>query len=133
GMLLLVVAAVLIALQPPDRTVAFYGSFVVDTYARFLKILALAGSAIVIVMSGEFLGRPDRQRFEYPVLILLSTTGMMMLISAADLIALYLGFELMSLALYVIAGIDRGDTRATDEGLNNFGLRPRSSGLLPHR
>ncbi len=127
---LLLVAAVLIALQPPDRVAAFYGSFVVDTYGRFLKILALAGSAVVIVMSWEFLGEPERRRYEYPVLILLSTTGMMMLISAADLIALYLGFELMSLALYVIAAIDRDNTRSTEAGLKYFVLGALSSGML---
>ena len=130
AILLLVVAGVLIALQPPDRVVAFYGSFVIDGYGRFLKILALGGSAVVILMSSDFLGRPDRQRFEYPVLILLSTTGMMMLISAADLIALYLGFELMSLALYVIAAIDRDNVRSTEAGLKYFVLGALSSGML---
>jgi len=130
AILLLVAAGVLIALQPPERLTAFYGSFVVDGYGRFLKILALAGSAVVILMSLEFLGRPDRRRFEYPVLILLSTTGMMMLISAADLIALYLGFELMSLALYVIAAIDRDNVRSTEAGLKYFVLGALSSGML---
>jgi NADH-quinone oxidoreductase subunit N len=130
AILLLVVAGVLIALQPPERLAAFYGSFVVDGYGRFMKILALAGSAVVILMSWDFLGRPDRQRYEYPVLILLSTTGMMMLISAADLIALYLGFELMSLALYVIAAIDRDNLRSTEAGLKYFVLGALSSGML---
>ena len=130
AILLLIVAGTLIALQPPERLAAFYGSFVVDSYGRFMKILALAGSAVVILMSLDFLGRPDRQRYEYPVLILLSTTGMMMLISATDLIALYLGFELMSLALYVIAAIDRDNIRSTEAGLKYFVLGALSSGML---
>jgi NADH-quinone oxidoreductase subunit N len=130
AILLLVAAGALIALQPPEPVVAFYGSFVVDGYARFLKILALTGSAVVILMSSDFLSRPDRQRYEYPVLILLSTTGMMMLISAADLIALYLSFELMSLALYVIAAIDRDNIRSTEAGLKYFVLGALSSGML---
>ena len=71
-----------------------------------------------------------QQKFEYPILILLSTTGMLMLISAADLIALYLGLELMSLALYVVAAIDRDSIRATEAGLKYFVLGALSSGML---
>ena len=68
-----------------------------EPYARFLKLLALTGSATAILMSLDYLEREQQNRFEYPILILLSTAGMLMLISAADLIALYLGLELMSL------------------------------------
>ena len=75
------------------------------TFARFLKFLAVLGSIGTLVMSHDFLMAPERRKFEYPVLILLATAGMLMLISATDLIALYLGLELMSLALYVIAAI----------------------------
>ncbi|HEX4556729.1 MAG TPA: NADH-quinone oxidoreductase subunit NuoN [Xanthobacteraceae bacterium] len=127
---LLVVAAVLLAMQPPGTVVAFHGSFVLDSYARFLKILALVGSAITILLSIEFLSAPGRQKFEYPVLILLSTAGMLVLVSAADLIALYLGLELMSLALYVIAAIDRDNVRSTEAGLKYFVLGALSSGML---
>src|SRR6476646_1608347 len=84
AIVLLVVAAVLLALQPPGTVVAFHGSFVLDSYARFLKILALVGSAVTILLSIEFLSAPGRQKFEYPVLILLSTAGMLVLVSAAD-------------------------------------------------
>jgi NADH-quinone oxidoreductase subunit N len=130
AVLLLVAAAVLIGLQPPAKAVGFHGSFIVDSYARFLKILALVGSGIAIVMSTEFLASSDRQKFEYPVLILLSTVGMMVLVSAGDLIALYLGFELMSLALYVVAAIDRDNARSTEAGLKYFVLGALSSGML---
>src|SRR5690348_1068837 len=130
AILLLVVAGVLIGLQPAGKASAFYGSFLVDGYARFLKILALAGSAVAILMSIEFLSAVGKQKFEYPVLILLSTTGMLVLVSAADLIALYLGFELMSLALYVIAAIDRDNVRSTEAGLKYFVLGALSSGML---
>jgi NADH-quinone oxidoreductase subunit N len=130
AILLLVAAGVLLWLQPAGKVTAFNGSFVLDDYARFLKILALTGSAVAILMSIEFLGAVGKQRFEYPVLIVLSTTGMLVLVSAGDLIALYLGMELMSLALYVIAAIDRDNVRSTEAGLKYFVLGALSSGML---
>ena len=130
AIVLLVAALGVLALLPAGKVVAFHGSFVLDGFARFLKILALTGSAVAILMSIEFLSATGRQRFEYPVLILLSTTGMLVLISAADLIALYLGMELMSLALYVIAAIDRDNVRSTEAGLKYFVLGALSSGML---
>jgi NADH-quinone oxidoreductase subunit N len=130
AIVLLIAAAVLLAIQPAGTVVAFHGSFVLDSYARFLKILALVGSAVTILLSIEFLSAPGRQKFEYPVLILLSTAGMLVLVSAADLIALYLGLELMSLALYVIAAIDRDNVRSTEAGLKYFVLGALSSGML---
>ena len=129
-MLLIVVAGIVIAMQPEGKVVAFGGSFVSDGFARFVKLLSLIGSAATIMLSTEFLSQPGRERFEFPILILLSTTGMMMLISAADLIALYLGLELMSLALYVIAAIDRDNVRSTEAGLKYFVLGALSSGML---
>jgi NADH-quinone oxidoreductase subunit N len=130
AILLLIAAGVLVGMQPNGRITAFNGSFVLDDYARFLKILALTGSAVAILMSIEFLGAAGKQRFEYPVLIVLSTTGMLVLVSAGDLIALYLGTELMSLALYVIAAIDRDNARSTEAGLKYFVLGALSSGML---
>jgi NADH-quinone oxidoreductase subunit N len=127
---LLIVAGVAVLTQPAGKVAAFHGSFVLDDYARFLKVLAFIGSAVTIVMSVEFLSATGKQKFEYPVLILLSTTGMCVLISAADLIALYLGMELMSLALYVIAAIDRDNVRSTEAGLKYFVLGALSSGML---
>src|SRR5215813_4781127 len=127
---LLAACIVILVMQPSGKIVAFHGSFVLDDYARFLKVLALAGSAVAIVMSIEFLGAIGQQKFEYPVLILLSTSGMLVLVSAGDLIALYLGFELMSLALYVIAAIDRDNARSTEAGLKYFVLGALSSGML---
>src|SRR5205085_12558401 len=93
-------------------------------------LLALAGSAAAIVMSANYLAVEKRVTFEYSILIVLSTVGMMMLISAADLIALYLGLELMSLALYVVAAIDRDNVRSTEAGLKYFVLGALSSGML---
>jgi NADH-quinone oxidoreductase subunit N len=127
---LLVAAALIIVALPAGRLVAFSGSIVVDDFARLLKILSLAGSAVIIVMSRDYFAVVRQQRFEYPILILLSSAGMLLLISAGDLIALYLGFELMSLSLYVLAAIDRDSLRATEAGLKYFVLGALSSGML---
>jgi NADH-quinone oxidoreductase subunit N len=130
AIVLLIVAGVAVLTQPAGKVSVFHGSFALDDYARFLKVLAFTGSAVAILMSVEFLGATGKQKFEFPVLILLSTTGMCVLISAADLIALYLGMELMSLALYVIAAIDRDNLRSTEAGLKYFVLGALSSGML---
>jgi len=127
--LLAIAGAILLAL-PSGKLVSFGGSFVVDDFARFLKILALIGSAAAIAMSLDYAKRERQERFEYPVLILLSTLGMLMLISAADLIALYLGLELMSLPLYVMAASHRDRLRSTEAGLKYFVLGALSSGML---
>src|SRR5438874_1747949 len=130
AMLLLVLVAIIVVQLPAGRLVTFGGSFVVDPFARFLKLLALAGSAVAILISLDYLTTQRQERFEYAILILLSTAGMLMLISAADLIALYLGLELMSLALYVVAAIERDSARSTEAGLKYFVLGALSSGML---
>jgi NADH-quinone oxidoreductase subunit N len=127
---LLVLAALIVLILPGGKYLTFGGSFIVDGFARFLKILVLLGSAAAIAMSIDYVERERQQRFEYSVLILLSTLGMLMLISAADLIALYLGLELMSLALYVVAASHRGSLRSTEAGLKYFVLGALSSGML---
>ncbi len=127
---LLIVAGVILLLLPEGKLVSFGGSFVVDDFARFLKILALLGSAAAIAMSIDYAKRERQERFEYSVLVLLSTLGMLMLISAADLIALYLGLELMSLPLYVAAASHRDQLRSTEAGLKYFVLGALSSGML---
>jgi NADH-quinone oxidoreductase subunit N len=130
AIVLLVIAGAVVVWLPAGKLVTFGGSFVVDGFARFLKLLALAGSAVTILMSRDYLRTEKQEKFEYAILILLSTTGMLMLISAADLIALYLGLELMSLALYVLAAIDRDSVRSTEAGLKYFVLGALSSGML---
>jgi NADH-quinone oxidoreductase subunit N len=127
---LLVVAAIIIVLLPAGKIVTFGGSFVIDDFARVLKIMTLIGSAATIVLSLDYLAAEKMEKFEFPILILLSTTGMLMLISAADLIALYLGLELMSLALYVVAASNRDSVRSTEAGLKYFVLGALSSGML---
>ena len=92
---LLVLTGVLEMLLPTGRMATFGGSFIVDDFARFLKILTLIGSIATLVLSAEYLSDPSRHIFEYAILVLLSTLGMMVLISAGDLIMLYLGLELI--------------------------------------
>ncbi len=130
AVLVLIAAGLAVAWLPPGRLEGFNGSFVVDEFARFLKVLALIGSACAILMSFSYLQVESQRRFEYPVLIVLSTLGMLMLISATDLLALYLGLELMSLSLYVVAAINRDSVRSTEAGLKYFVLGALSSGLL---
>src|SRR6201996_7138511 len=127
---LLIVVGVLELTLPAGKLTTFGGSFIEDDYARFLKILALIGSAVTLIMSREVLSAPDRRLFEYAILVLLSTVGMMVLISAGDLIMLYLGLELMSLALYVVAASHRDDAKSTESGLKYFVLGALSSGML---
>jgi NADH-quinone oxidoreductase subunit N len=127
---LLVLAGAIVVALPEGTQIAFGGSFILDPFARFLKLLALTGSAVSILMSFDYLALEKQQKFEYPVLIVLATAGMLMLISAADLIALYLGLELMSLALYVVAAINRDSARSSEAGLKYFVLGALSSGML---
>jgi NADH-quinone oxidoreductase subunit N len=130
AVLLLVVTILIVLWLPAGRHVAFGGSFVVDDFARFFKVLAMIGSGIAILMSLDYMANEKQLKFEFPVLILLSTTGMLMMISAADLIALYVGLELMSLTLYVVAAFNRDSVRATEAGLKYFVLGALSSGML---
>src|SRR5271154_5814678 len=113
-----------------SKGVTFYGAFTDDAFSRFMKALALIGSLVTLVMSVEFMRKEKLAGFEFPILLLLATLGMMMLISASDFIALYLGLELMSLALYVIAAYRRDDLRASEAGLKYFVLGALSSGML---
>ncbi|HLF58511.1 MAG TPA: NADH-quinone oxidoreductase subunit NuoN, partial [Alphaproteobacteria bacterium] len=103
---------------------------VVDPFARFVKILILAGSASAIIMSQQFIRSERIERFEYPLLILFATVGMMIMVSANDLVAFYLGVEFQSLALYVLAAFNRDSLRASEAGLKYFVLGALSSGLL---
>ncbi|MDE2379340.1 NADH-quinone oxidoreductase subunit NuoN [Bradyrhizobium sp.] len=130
AVLLLVATGVLELWLPAGKLVTFGGSFIVDDFARFLKVLALIGSGVTLVISTEFLADPSRRIFEYAILVLLSTLGMMVLISAGDLISLYLGLELMSLALYVVAASNRDNAKSTEAGLKYFVLGALSSGML---
>ena len=128
--IVLLLAGAALSSVPPGTHAMFGGSFLVDDYARFLKLLTLVGSGGALLLSLDYLTVENQQKFEYGTLFLLSTLGMLMLISASDLIALYLGLELMSLPLYVIAASNRENIKSTEAGLKYFVLGALSSGML---
>ncbi|NQW01707.1 MAG: NADH-quinone oxidoreductase subunit NuoN [Rhodospirillales bacterium] len=113
-----------------DRVEIFNNLFVTDPFAVFTKVLVLIGAGVTIIMAQSFLVRHKMARFEYPILILFAVLGMMMMISANNLMALYLGLELQSLSLYVIASFQRDDARSTEAGLKYFVLGALASGML---
>ena len=112
-----------------ERTV-FAGLFTDDPFARFAKVTILLSAAAVLVMSQDYMTRRDLLRFEYPILVTLAVVGMMVMVSAADLITLYMGLELQSLSLYVVAAMRRDSAKSSEAGLKYFVLGALSSGLL---
>jgi NADH-quinone oxidoreductase subunit N len=127
---LMAVLAAWIGFGGSGTTVAFHGMFHDDGFARFAKVAVLLSAASVLVIGRDYMARRDILRFEYPVLVALSVAGMMMMVSAGDLIALYMGLELQSLALYVVAALRRDSVKSTEAGLKYFVLGALSSGLL---
>ncbi|AVW91603.1 NADH-quinone oxidoreductase subunit NuoN [Celeribacter baekdonensis] len=125
-----VVVALLIGLGGGGSVDAFHGLFIDDAFSRFGKVGILLAGAAVLVMSYDFLDKRGFAKFEYPILVLFSTIGMMVMVSAGDLMSLYLGLELMSLSLYVIASFRRDSVKSTEAGLKYFVLGSLSSGLL---
>ncbi|MCZ6590735.1 MAG: NADH-quinone oxidoreductase subunit NuoN [Alphaproteobacteria bacterium] len=130
GVGVMFIAAILVLAGPVGRVVAFNDLFVVDGFANFAKILLLLGAALTLILAVPFNAREGIPQFEYPVLILFAVLGMMMMVSANDLISLYLGIELQSLSLYVLAAIRRDAVRSTEAGLKYFVLGALSSGIL---
>ena len=126
----LVLALMLATALGGSRLMSFGNMFVSDPFAVFCKILVLTASAGTLIIAMGFLERQGLARFEYPLLVVFATLGMMMMISANDLIALYLGLEMQSLSLYVIAAFQRDDTRSTEAGLKYFVLGALASGML---
>ncbi|MFO1089609.1 MAG: NADH-quinone oxidoreductase subunit NuoN [Hyphomicrobiales bacterium] len=124
------IAAIMVLAAPHKTILAFNGSFVVDMFAKVMKVLTLFGSAVAIILASSYMRTEKLERFEFPVLVLLSSVGMMVMISANSLISLYLGLELSSLSLYVVAAINRDDARSSEAGLKYFVLGALSSGML---
>lgn len=130
SVIVLVAAGALILHAGDVRQSLFEGAFIADGFSRFSKLLILGGTVLVFVMSFDTLARAKLLSAEICVLMLLAVTGMMLMVSAGNLIALFLGLELQSLALYVIAAIDRGQVRSSEAGLKYFVLGSLSSGML---
>lgn len=127
---LMVVLAAIIATGGGGTQEAFGGMFINDGFARFAKVAILLSAAAVLFMSQEYMARRGLLRFEYPLLIALAAVGMMMMVSAGDLMSLYMGLELQSLSLYVVAALRRDSVKSTEAGLKYFVLGALSSGLL---
>ncbi len=127
---LFVLLALWIGVGGEGSRTAFGGMFNDDPFARFAKVTILLSGAAVLLMSTDYLSQRDLLRFEYPILIVLATVGMMIMVSAGDLMALYMGLELQSLALYVVSSIRRDSAKSTEAGLKYFILGSLSSGML---
>jgi NADH-quinone oxidoreductase subunit N len=104
--------------------------FIDDGFARFAKVVILLSAAAVLVMSIDYMRRRDLMKFEYPILIVLAVVGMMMMVSSGNLMSLYMGLELQSLSLYVVASFRRDSVKSTEAGMKYFVLGALSSGLL---
>lgn len=109
---------------------AFHGAFIMDPFARLMKILILLSAFFVLVLSAGYGRLQGFYSYEYPILLLLSTLGMLLMVSSNDMITLYLGLELQSLSLYVLAAMDRDNLRSSESGLKYFVLGALSSGML---
>ena len=124
------VAFLLLFMGAGPKAVVWDGAFIDDNFGRYMKGLSLIGSIATLVLSLDYMRREKIDLFEFPVLVIIATLGMLMLISAQNLISLYLGLELMSLSLYVIAAFHRDNVRASEAGLKYFALGALSSGML---
>ena len=113
-----------------EKRTSFGDMFIVDTFTTFMKSLVLIGAGATLIMGLGYVRREGMNRFEFPVLIVFATLGMLLMISANDLMALYVGLELQSLSLYIVAAFKRDAVRSTEAGLKYFVLGALSSGLL---
>ena len=127
---LMAALAAWIGLNGAGTNIAFGGMFVDDAFSRFAKVTILLAGASILLLSENYMQRQKMMRFEYPILVALATVGMMMMVSAGDLMSLYMGLELQSLSLYVVASMRRDSVKSTEAGLKYFVLGALSSGLL---
>ena len=130
SLILMVITAGLIIYQSSETVEMFNKTLIIDSYGRFIKILILIGSGVALFMSIDQLRQSQILKFEYAILVLFATLGMLLMVSANDLISLYLGLELQSLALYVVAAFRRDSVRSSEAGLKYFVLGALSSGML---
>ena len=128
--ILFAIVAFWISSDSASAQTAFNGMFIDDGFARFAKVVILLSAAAVLVMSIDYMRRRDLMKFEYPILIVLAVVGMMMMVSSGNLMSLYMGLELQSLSLYVVASFRRDSVKSTEAGMKYFVLGALSSGLL---
>ncbi|MEM7072995.1 MAG: NADH-quinone oxidoreductase subunit NuoN [Pseudomonadota bacterium] len=131
GELCLLAVLVLVALSADlPRALGFHDTFIVDPFARYVKILILLSAVLCLIVSRPWLIAEKLVLFEYPILVLFACIGMLVMVSANDLIMLYMGLELQSLSLYVLAAIQRDRALASEAGLKYFVLGAVASGLI---
>ena len=130
AVLILAIAGWAVLKAPPQTVIAFDGLYVADGFSAFLKVLIIAAAAASMLLALPYLADLKTGRFEYPVLLMLATLGMCMMVSAHDLLSLYVGLELTSLASYVLAAFHRGESRSSEAGLKYFVLGALASGIL---
>ena len=137
---ILALAGFAVIALPAGATLAFGGLYIADGFSAFLKVLIIAAAAVSMALALPYwrggasgnggAGGTGGARFEYPVLLMLSTLGMTIMVSAHDLLTLYIGLELQSLAAYVLASFNRGESRSSEAGLKYFVLGALASGIL---
>ena len=126
----LIFTIILIFNLPEGTTKIFNESYIIDKFSIFMKILTLSFCLLILLSSKEYIKRNSIDKIEYPIIVLASTLGMILMISSYDLIVFYLGLELQSLCLYILASFKRDDERSTEAGLKYFVLSALASGLL---
>ena len=130
SILILIFLVILVFNQPNEVNKIFNGSYIIDRFSNFMKILTLLFTFFVLLSSKDYIKNNDIDKIEYPVIILSSTLGMILMISSYDLIVFYLGLELQSLCLYILASFKRNEERSTEAGIKYFVLSALASGLL---
>ncbi len=128
--LALVGSAYILMQQPADTVTIFHGMFRSDSITQYAKLLILFAALMVLILSVPWLQRKETKRFEYPVLYLFAVLGLLLMVSANDLLSLYMALELASLSLYVMAAYERDNVRASEAGLKYFVLGSLASGML---
>ena len=128
--LILILTIAIILNNPNNEVKIFLDSFIRDSFSNYFKILILISSLFVLNSSKNFITENNLDKFEYPIIVLLSILGMFFMVSSNDLILFYLGLELQSLSLYILASIDRDNLRSSESGIKYFVLSALSSGLL---
>jgi NADH-quinone oxidoreductase subunit N len=126
----LVLTAIWVLIGVPDDSYAFNGAFRADGFSILFKVCILLSAAIVLALSKDYLERSNLLNYEYSALICLSIVGMMIMVASTNLMSVYLGLELQSLSLYVIAAFRRDSLKSTEAGLKYFVLGALSSGLF---
>ncbi|MBL4614546.1 MAG: NADH-quinone oxidoreductase subunit N, partial [Magnetovibrio sp.] len=130
GVLALFLALLLVFTVSGGTMITFEGLFITDPFATFVKVLILIGAGLTLILAQNWLEHQSAQRFEFAIVVIFATLGMLMMVSANNLMSLYMGLELQSLSLYVLASFQRDDTRATEAGMKYFVLGALASGLL---